>query len=123
MELIGTDTFNPVGDLTLPMLASIRQATEIPMDIYVYYFDPDSQPLLLQAGARGLVGGGVQAVGGSGEALFPCPGEGEVRRDHQGSRGEALPGGQALRAGSEGLSDTGALTIPFFLYQSNEGLG
>jgi len=39
LQMIGADTFNPVGDLTLPMLASIRKVVDIPMDIYVYFFE------------------------------------------------------------------------------------
>lgn len=39
LESLGADTFNPVGDLTLPMLASIRKAADIPMDIHVLLFD------------------------------------------------------------------------------------
>ncbi len=36
LESLGADSFNPLSDLTLPMLASIRQAVNIPLDIYVY---------------------------------------------------------------------------------------
>lgn len=36
LENLGADTFNPVGDLTLPMLASIRKAISIPLDIHIY---------------------------------------------------------------------------------------
>ncbi len=36
LENLGADTFNPVADLTLPMLASIRKAISIPMDIHIY---------------------------------------------------------------------------------------
>jgi len=32
---LGADSFNPLADLTLPMLSSIRQAISIPMDIYL----------------------------------------------------------------------------------------
>lgn len=39
LESLGADTFNPVADLTLPMLASIRRAVEIPIDIHVLLFD------------------------------------------------------------------------------------
>jgi hypothetical protein len=39
LETLGADTFNPVGDLTLPQLAAIRQAVKIPMDLHVYLFD------------------------------------------------------------------------------------
>lgn len=39
IEMLGADTFNPVGDLTLPQLAAIRQAVKIPMDLHVYLFD------------------------------------------------------------------------------------
>jgi len=39
LEMLGADTFNPVGDLTLPQLAAIRQTVRIPMDLHVYLFD------------------------------------------------------------------------------------
>jgi hypothetical protein len=39
IESLGADTFNPVGDLTLPMLASIRKVVNIPMDVYIYFFE------------------------------------------------------------------------------------
>lgn len=38
IENLGADSFNPVGDLTLPMIASIRSVTNIPIDIYTYIF-------------------------------------------------------------------------------------
>jgi hypothetical protein len=36
LEELGASSFNPPGDLTLPQLASIRQAVSIPMDFYIY---------------------------------------------------------------------------------------
>ena len=39
LESLGADTFNPVGDLSLPMLAAIRKAVNIPIDVHVYLFD------------------------------------------------------------------------------------
>lgn len=36
LEQLGAHTFNPVGDLTLPMLSSIRKAVDIPLDIHIY---------------------------------------------------------------------------------------
>lgn len=39
LESLGADTFNPLGDLTLPMLAAIRQTVNIPIDVHVYLFD------------------------------------------------------------------------------------
>lgn len=39
LEMLGANTFNPVADLTLPMLAAIRKAVEIPVDVHVYLFD------------------------------------------------------------------------------------
>ncbi len=39
LETLGADTFNPVADLTLPMLAAIRKAVDIPIDVHVYLFD------------------------------------------------------------------------------------
>ncbi len=39
LEMLGANTFNPVGDLTLPMLAAIRSAISIPIDVHVYLFD------------------------------------------------------------------------------------
>lgn len=35
LESLGADTFNPLGDLSLPMFASIRKAIKIPVDIHV----------------------------------------------------------------------------------------
>jgi hypothetical protein len=34
MENLGADSFNPVRDLQLPMLAAIRQAVNIPIDLH-----------------------------------------------------------------------------------------
>lgn len=39
LESLGANTFNPLGDLSLPMFASIRQAIEIPIDIHIYLSD------------------------------------------------------------------------------------
>ncbi len=35
LEELGAGTFNPLGDLTLPQFASIRQAIDIPLDIHI----------------------------------------------------------------------------------------
>ncbi len=39
LEMLGANTFNPLGDVTLPMLAAIRKAVDIPIDVHVYLFD------------------------------------------------------------------------------------
>lgn len=39
LESLGANTFNPVADLTLPMLAAIRKTVNIPIDVHVYLFD------------------------------------------------------------------------------------
>jgi len=39
LEILGANTFNPVADLPLPMLAAIRKAVDIPIDVHVYLFD------------------------------------------------------------------------------------
>ena len=39
LENLGAGTFNPVGDLSIPMFASIRQAIDIPIDIHIYLAD------------------------------------------------------------------------------------
>jgi hypothetical protein len=36
LEELGADSFNPVTDLELPMLAAIRQTVDIPMDIVIF---------------------------------------------------------------------------------------
>ena len=36
VESLGVSSFNPPADMTLPMLASIRRAIDIPMDFYIY---------------------------------------------------------------------------------------
>lgn len=35
LEELGANSFNPLADLTLPMLGAIRQAVRIPMDVYI----------------------------------------------------------------------------------------
>jgi hypothetical protein len=39
LESLGANTFNPVADLSIPMLAGIRQAVSIPMDVYLSIVD------------------------------------------------------------------------------------
>jgi hypothetical protein len=39
LEMLGAATFNPLGDLSLPQLASIRQAISIPMDLHIMLAD------------------------------------------------------------------------------------
>jgi hypothetical protein len=39
LESIGAGTFNPIGDITAPMFASIRKAVKLPIDVHVYLFD------------------------------------------------------------------------------------
>lgn len=39
LESLGANTFNPLGDLGLPMFAAIRSAIEIPIDIHIYLAD------------------------------------------------------------------------------------
>jgi len=36
LERLGAGTFNPLGDLSIPMFASIRQAIDIPIDVHIY---------------------------------------------------------------------------------------
>ena len=36
LEMLGASTFNPPGDLSLPQLAAIRQAVDIPLDLHVF---------------------------------------------------------------------------------------
>jgi hypothetical protein len=36
LQSLGAGTFNPVGDLSLPQLASIRQSVDIPLDLHVF---------------------------------------------------------------------------------------
>ncbi|MEM2687836.1 MAG: peptidase, partial [Thermoproteota archaeon] len=35
LEMLGADSINPVRDLTLPMIAAIRQAVKVPIDVHV----------------------------------------------------------------------------------------
>jgi len=39
LQSLGADTFNPVADLTLPMISAIRKAVDIPIDIHVQLLD------------------------------------------------------------------------------------
>jgi hypothetical protein len=39
LQSLGAGTFNPIGDLSLPQLASIRRAVDIPLDLHIYLSD------------------------------------------------------------------------------------
>jgi len=39
LEMLGANTFNPVADISLPMLAAIRKVIDMPIDVHVYLFD------------------------------------------------------------------------------------
>ncbi len=39
LQDLGAGTFNPLGDLSLPQLAGIRQTIDIPMDLHIYLSD------------------------------------------------------------------------------------
>ena len=39
LQMLGAGTFNPLGDLSLPPLASIRQGVDIPLDLHIYLSD------------------------------------------------------------------------------------
>ena len=39
VESMGADTMNPASDVTLPILASIRKAVRIPLDVYILVVD------------------------------------------------------------------------------------
>lgn len=39
LQDLGANTFNPIGDLSLPAFASIRKACQIPIDVHIYLFD------------------------------------------------------------------------------------
>ncbi|MGC9529311.1 MAG: hypothetical protein ACP5G2_01645 [Candidatus Bipolaricaulaceae bacterium] len=39
LESLGADTFNPLGDLSLPQLAAIRRAVNLPLDLHIYLTD------------------------------------------------------------------------------------
>lgn len=75
LELLGADSFNPVRDLTLPMLAAIRRAVSIPLDVHVdnpktsggfirTYDAPEfvriAAPVYLKTGNSALDGHGTQ---------------------------------------------------------------
>lgn len=39
MEDLGASSFNPVADLSLPQLASIREVVQVPIDFYIWTFE------------------------------------------------------------------------------------
>lgn len=74
LEILGANSFNPVRDLTLPMIAALRQAIAIPLDCHVdnprmsggfirTYEAPDmvrvAAPVYLKTGNSALEGHGV----------------------------------------------------------------
>jgi hypothetical protein len=74
LEMLGADSINPIRDLTLPMIAAIRQSVKVPIDIHVdnpastggmirTYEAPDmvriGAPIHLKTGNSALVSHGV----------------------------------------------------------------
>lgn len=74
LEMLGANSFNPVRDLTLPMIAALRQAVTVPLDLHVdnprtsggfirTYEAPDivrvAAPVYLKTGNSALDGHGV----------------------------------------------------------------
>ncbi len=39
LKMLGANTFNPLGDLSLPQLASIRQGVDLPLDLHIMLSD------------------------------------------------------------------------------------
>ncbi|PWI45137.1 peptidase [Streptomyces sp. ICBB 8177] len=79
LEMLGANSFNPVRDLTLPMIASIRRAITIPVDIHVdnprmsggfvrTYDAPEfvrvASPVYLKTGNSALEGHGTKPTAG-----------------------------------------------------------
>ncbi|KRV49142.1 peptidase [Wenjunlia vitaminophila] len=79
LETLGANSFNPVRDLTLPMIAALRQAVAIPLDCHVdnpkssggfirTYEAPDivrvAAPVYLKTGNSALEGHGVSPTQG-----------------------------------------------------------
>jgi len=115
LEKLGADTINPVRDLTLPMMASLRQAVKVPLDLHTdnpkstggfvrTYEAPEiariAAPVHLKAGnsalqAHGIptskqegVNMGIQAilVARMVEKYFP-----EAKQSKKGAKGLAIP--------------------------------
>lgn len=115
LEKLGADTINPVRDLTLPMMATLRQAVKVPLDIHTdnpkstggfvrTYEAPEiariAAPVHLKAGNSALqshgiptskqegVNMGTQAVLVSRmvEKYFP-----EAKQSKRGAKGLAIP--------------------------------
>lgn len=76
LEDLGAGTFNPLGDLSIPMFASIRQAIDIPIDVHIllgesmggfnrFYEGPDITKVAspcyfkIEPGAALAAGGGI----------------------------------------------------------------
>ncbi|MFF4948144.1 peptidase [Streptomyces chattanoogensis] len=77
LEGLGADSLNPVRELTLPMIAALRQAVEIPLDVHVdntrtsggfirTYEAPDfvrvASPVYLKTGSSALAGHSTRAT-------------------------------------------------------------
>jgi len=115
LEKLGADTINPVRDLTLPMMATLRQAVKVPLDLHTdnpkstggfvrTYEAPEiariAAPVHLKAGNSALrshgiptskqegVNMGIQAVlvARMVEKYFP-----EAKQSKKGAKGLAIP--------------------------------
>ncbi|MGG7569430.1 hypothetical protein [Streptomyces sirii] len=77
LERLGADSLNPVRDLTLPIIAALRQSVAIPLDVHVdntktsggfirTYEAPEfvrvASPVYLKTGSSALVGHSTRAT-------------------------------------------------------------
>ena len=115
LEKLGADSINPVRDLTLPMIASLRQAVSVPIDIHTdnpkstggmirTYEAPEmvriGAPIHLKAGNSALVSHGIPTTRQEGvrmgeqavlvaqvvEKYYP-----EAVQSRKGAKGLAIP--------------------------------
>ena len=100
LQSLGASTFNPVGDLSLPQLASIRQGVDLPLDLHIYLADSFGgfnrfyegaemarvcSPCYfkIEPGAALVAGGGdVQTLVQHGRPRAVLPRKSQIRPDH-----------------------------------------
>jgi len=84
LEQLGADTINPVRDLQLPMLAALRRAVEVPLDLHTdnppasggfirSYEAPEivrvASPVYLKSGNSAVSGHGIRTSAAEGRAM------------------------------------------------------
>ncbi|MFD0355909.1 peptidase [Streptomyces sp. NPDC127110] len=121
LEMLGANSFNPVRDLTLPMIAALRQAVTVPLDLHVDnprssggFIRTYEAPDIVRVAAPVYLKTGNSALDGHGVSPSPAQLDDILRQVELVTEfvGRHHPGARQSRAGSAARSLEAAGSVP-----------